>query len=466
MNQLNSMLLPGRTSSCPKYTVVLGLGKTGIACVKFLVKKQVSVCVMDNRLNPPGLAILRQILPQIPYIIGNFDAGQLAQATEIIISPGLSHHEPALAQALARGIPIISEIELFARYVNAPVIAITGSNGKSTVTTLFYEMAKQAGRRAQVGGNLGTPALELLSTPAPDLYILELSSFQLECTYSLNPSAAVVLNISEDHMDRYANLSDYIAAKQRIFQGDGVVIINADDPYVLAMLPPHRKYLSFSLHGEGDFRVCQHRGEWYIVRASNHALMPLLPTKKLKLPGALMHANALAALALGEAVGLPIAAMRDALQNFRGLPHRCVWVANKQGIDWFNDSKGTNVGATIAAICGFSEPGQIILIAGGDGKGADFVPLRGVVAQHCRACVLIGRDARLIANVLARVVPVHYAQTLFDAVAQAAVLGKQGDAVLLSPACASFDMFRNYEHRGQIFEEAVRLLPPSLQRKE
>lgn len=210
---------------------------------------------MDTRLNPPGLAILRQILPQIPCVVGHFDAEQLAQATEIIISPGLSHQEPALAQAF-RGISCLSEIELFARYVNAPVIAITGSNGKSTVTTLFYEMTKQAGWRAQVGGNLSTPALELLSTPAPDLYILELSSFQLECTYSLNPSAAVVLNISEDHMDRYANLSDYIAAKQRIFQGDGVVIINADDPYVLAMLPPHREYLSFSLHGEGGIFEC------------------------------------------------------------------------------------------------------------------------------------------------------------------------------------------------------------------
>jgi UDP-N-acetylmuramoylalanine--D-glutamate ligase len=446
---------------------------------------------MDNRPTPPGLTILQQTLPQVPYITGRFDAKQLAQAAEIIISPGLSRQEPALAQALARGVPIISEIELFARYVNAPVVAITGSNGKSTVTTLLGEMAKQAGWRAQVGGNLGTPALELLSTPAPNLYILELSSFQLESTYSLNPSAAVVLNISEDHRDRYAKLSEYIAAKQRIYQGDGVVVINADDPFVFAMLPPYRQHLSFSLHhNRGDYRVSQIRGEWYLVRANTNselrpilrllsfvkrivsvltgqiihkssnpnALTPLLPIKTMNLQGSMMRANTLAALALGEAVGLPISAMLEAAQAFQGLPHRCTWVANKQAIDWFNDSKGTNVGATIAAIESLEKPGQVILIAGGDGKGADFAPLAEVVAQHCRACVLIGRDAPLIADVLANIVPVHYAQTMFDAVAQAAVLGNPCDAVLLSPACASFDMFNNYEHRGQVFEEAVQLI--------
>lgn len=439
--------------------VVMGMGKTGLACVHFLVKHGYSVRVMDNRPTPPGLATLQQLLPPVPYLIGHFDAEQLAQAAFIIISPGLSRQEPALAQAEAAGVPIISEIELFAGYVNAPVVAITGSNGKSTVTTLLGEMAKQAGLHVPVGGNLGTPALELLCSPAPDWYVLELSSFQLECTQSLNPKAAVVLNISEDHQDRYANLAEYIAAKQRIYQGDGCVVINADDSNVVAMLPPQRDYLSFSLHDhQGDFRVCHHDGELYLARADSRSgeWTPLLSTKAMKLPGSIMRANALAALALGEAMGLPRSAMLDALKTFIGLPHRCAWVANKHGIDFFNDSKGTNVGATIAAIVGLEKPGKIILIAGGEGKGADFEPLADVVAQHCRAVILIGRDAPLIAKVLADTVPIHYAKTMDEAVAQAAALASSGEAVLLSPACASFDMFNNYEHRGLVFEEMVR----------
>ncbi len=438
-------------------TIVMGMGKTGLACINFLMKNHISVRVMDNRSKPPGLTTLKQTFPEIPYIIGHFDMAQLAQAAEIVISPGLSVQEPALAQAKAAGVPIISEIELFARYVNAPVVAITGSNGKSTVTTLLGEMAKQAGWRAQVGGNLGTPALDLLCTPAPDLYILELSSFQLESTFSLNPKAAVVLNISEDHMDRYANLVEYMAAKQQIYQGDGTAIINADDPHVITMRPPQRQYLSFSLRdNQGDFRICQCHGEWYFVRAHNSAFTPLLPTKKMRLQGAIMRSNALAALALAEAVGLPQSSILNALQTFQGLPHRCAWVTNRQGVDWYNDSKGTNVGATIAAIQGLEKPGHIILIAGGDGKGADFAPLTKVVAQHCRACVLIGQDAPLIGDVLMG--SVHYAQSMEDAVAQAAALATPGDAVLLSPACASFDWFTNYEHRGQVFEAAVKQL--------
>jgi len=433
----------------------MGMGKTGMACVDFLVKHHKPVRVMDNRLTPPGLTTLKQTFPNVPYITGYFDSAQLAQAAEIIISPGLSRQEPALVQALANGVPIISEIELFARYVNAPLVAITGSNGKSTVTTLLGEMAKQAGWRVQVGGNLGTPALELLCTPAPDLYILELSSFQLESTYSLNPKAAVVLNISEDHQDRYANIKEYITTKEKIYQGEGKIIINADDPHVVAMLPPHRQHLTFSLYNHrGDYRICSHHDELYLTRANNHSFTPLLPIKKMRLNGTIMQANALAALALGEAVGLSQSAMLDALQTFRGLSHRCAWVANQQGIDFFNDSKGTNVGATIAAISSLDR--QIILIAGGDGKGADFTPLTKVVAQHCRAVVLIGRDAPLIAEVLT--VAVHYANSMEDAVTQAASLAEPGDAVLLSPACASFDMFNHYEHRGQVFEEVVRQL--------
>lgn len=442
-----------------EYTVIMGMGKTGTACAQFLTRKKVKVVVMDNRVKPPGLNTLQQNLPEINCLTGRFDAEQLAQATEIIISPGISQREPALALAQASGIPIISEIELFARYVNAPVVAITGSNGKSTVTTLVGEMAKQAGWQVQVGGNLGTPAIELLSDPAPDLYVLELSSFQLETTYSLNPKAAVVLNISEDHMDRYQQLEEYIFAKQRIYRGDGVVVINADDPRVVALLPPNRQSLSFSLQAQqGDFRVAQHEGELYLVRVQETVVTPLLPTKAVKLPGSMMRANILAALALGEAVGLPLLPRLEAIQSFAGLPHRCVWVAHKQGIDWYNDSKGTNVGATIAAIQNLDKLGHVILIAGGEGKGADFTPLAAAVSQHCRACVLIGRDAPLIAAVLGESVPVYHAQNMAAAVIQAATLASPGDAVLLSPACASFDMFNNYEHRGQVFETAVHQL--------
>lgn len=442
-----------------RYTIVMGMGKTGVACANFLSRRQIPVMVMDNRPTPPGLATLRQTLPEISCLTGRFDAEQLAQAAEIVISPGLSLREPALALAQATGVPIISEIELFARYVNAPVVAITGSNGKSTVTTLVGEMAKQAGWRVQVGGNLGLPAVELLCDPAPDLYVLELSSFQLETTYSLNPKAAVVLNISEDHMDRYANLAEYIAAKKLIFQGNGKVIINADDPQVVAMQPIDRQALSFSLrHDRGDFRVCQHQQETYLARTNQTSFIPLLPIKNMRLPGAMMRANALAALALGEAVGLPMSAMLVAVQEFRGLPHRCAWVAKQQGVDWYNDSKGTNVGATIAAIQGLEKPGQIVLIAGGEGKGANFTPLAEVVAQHCRATVLIGRDAPLVADALTETVPIYQANTMEAAVTQAATLANPGDAVLLSPACASFDMFKNYEHRGQVFEEAVKQL--------
>ncbi len=436
----------------------MGLGKTGIACVRFLVKQGLAVCVMDSRPNPPGFSTLLQEFPQVAYTVGSFNTEQLLNADEIIISPGISLQESALAQALAAGVPVVSEIELFARSVNAPVIAITGSNGKSTVTTLVGNMAAQAGWSVKIGGNLGTPALDLLCTPAPQLYVLELSSFQLETTYSLNPKAAVVLNISEDHMDRYNSLAEYAAVKQRIYQGEGTVIINADDPYVVAMLPPHRHHLSFSLRCDrSSFSVCQRRGELYLARVIDHSFDLLLPVNAMRLQSAIMRANVLAALALGEAVNIPMSAMLDAIQDFHGLPHRCAWVGRIGEIDWFNDSKGTNVGASIAAIQGLEKPGQIVLIAGGQGKGADFAPFAEVVIEHCRACVLIGQDAPLIEAALDNHLPLSHAHNMQEAVLQAAAFANPGDAVLLSPACASLDMFNNYEHRGQVFTEAVEL---------
>lgn len=434
------------------YIVVLGMGKTGLACTRFLWQQGKQVYVMDNRENPPNLTELQQQFPDLPHNVGYFDAEILAAASSIVISPGLSLREPALERAQAKNIPIISEIELFARAANAPIVAITGSNGKSTVTTLVGEMAQQAGWKVQVGGNLGTPALELLCEPAPDLYVLELSSFQLETTFSLQAAAAVVLNISEDHLDRHDGLADYIAIKQRVYHNAKTAVMNADE----AMQSNAPQRLSFSLKANaGDFHVITENGEQYLARKEQI----LIPVNTLKLQGAIMRANVLAALALGEAVGIPMPAMLKAAQEFRGLPHRCVWVGNKAGADWFNDSKGTNIGASIAAIQGLERPKQIILIAGGEGKGADFTQLAPIAKEHLRACVLIGRDAPIIADALAGIVPLFHADSLEAAVQQCADLAHTGDAVLLSPACASFDMFTGYDQRGKVFTAAVEALP-------
>jgi len=435
------------------YTVILGMGKTGVACVRFLTQRGKSVCIMDESNAPSGLDTLKKEFPHSQQITGKFDATILADANEIVISPGISIQTPALTQAKSKNITIISEVELFAREANAPVIAITGSNGKSTVTTLVGEMAEKSGLRVQVGGNLGTPALDLLCTPAPDLYVLELSSFQLETTYSLNPKAAVVLNLSQDHLDRYDSFADYVAAKQRVYRGNGVMVINNDDSGVVAMAQENREKITFGLQN-GDFRTMTHQGALYLA----HGNTPLLPVSRLKIQGKIMVSNALAALALGEAAGLPIDKMLIALENFTGLAHRCAWVAKIGGVDWFDDSKGTNVGATIAAIEGLEKPKKIILIAGGEGKGMDFSPLSAVAAQQLKACVLIGRDAPIIEKALQSVVPVHFARTMAEAVEKSAFLAESGDAVLLSPACASFDMFQGYAHRGQVFVECVNRL--------
>ncbi|MEK7990552.1 MAG: UDP-N-acetylmuramoyl-L-alanine--D-glutamate ligase [Thiotrichaceae bacterium] len=446
----------------PIYTVVMGMGQTGMACTRFLLQKRIPVCIMDNREAPPQLETLQQLDANIPYITGQFDADILAHAKEIVISPGLSIREPSLQAAIQAKIPIISEIEIFARYVDAPVVAITGSNGKSTVTTLLAEMAEEAGWDVRVGGNLGISALDLITRQRPDIYILELSSFQLETTYSLKPKAAVVLNISEDHMDRYNRFADYIATKQKIYQNCEHVIVNVDDPVVVSMLKPKQAHLSFSLHcSRGTFSICPHQGQSYFSRHhKSNFPTPLLPVKTAKLQGRIMQANMLAALALGEAIEIPMTAMLDALQTFKGLPHRCQWVAQYQAVDWFNDSKGTNVGATIAAIQGLERSGQIILIAGGEGKGADFKPLAIMAEQHLKACILIGRDATLIQKAFKKHsnIPIRFADSMETAISEAGQLAQSGDAVLLSPACASFDMFKGYEHRGQSFIDAVQQL--------
>jgi len=435
-----------------RLTVVIGLGKTGLACARYLHAAGVPVAVTDSRANPPELEAARRELPGVELRLGGFDEALLAAADEVVISPGVSLNEPAFAAALARGVPFVSEIELFARAAKSPVIAITGSNGKSTVTTLVGLMAERAGLDVGVGGNLGTPALELLRQPEPDLYVLELSSFQLETTESLRPLAAVVLNISADHMDRYSSLEDYAAAKERIYRRAEVAVVNADDPMVMAMALNPNAMVTFSVAGaqsEG-FGVVERDGVQWIARNGQ----TLAAAAEVRIPGRHNLANALAALALGEAAGLPLHAMAEVLREFPGLPHRTQWVGAADGITWYDDSKGTNVGATLAAVQGMSSP--VVLIAGGDGKGQDFSPLRAALRDKARAVVLIGRDAPLIEQSLAGVVPTVRASDMDDAVRQCRALAQAGDVVLLSPACASFDMFKGYSHRGDVFREAVR----------
>jgi UDP-N-acetylmuramoylalanine--D-glutamate ligase len=434
-------------------TLVVGLGKSGLSAVRALVGLNANLVVVDSRLEPPGLGELRRDFTGVPVHLGGFPAGPFAAASRLIVSPGVSVDVPAIAMARERGVPVWGDIELFARLARAPVAAITGSNGKSTVTTMLGAMAARAGVTAAVGGNLGTPALDLLARrPAPELFVLELSSFQLETTSSLDARVAAVLNISADHMDRYAKLDDYAEAKRRIFRGRGSMVINADDFRVVAMARPDREILRFTLAepADGEFGLRRRDGRVWLA----YGLDCWIAGAELRVSGAHNLANALAALAMGHCLGLDRDSMIAALREFRGLPHRGEQVAEQAGVRWINDSKGTNVGATLATLNGAA--GRLVLIAGGDGKGQDFSSLRPPVATKARAVVLIGRDAPVVAAALNGVVPVHFAGDMEEAVAIAARLAHPGDDVLLSPACASFDMFRDYEARGEAFRAAVR----------
>jgi UDP-N-acetylmuramoylalanine--D-glutamate ligase len=417
------------------------------------------VAITDSREAPPGLPRLREELPDAALFLGGFRREVFEASDELIVSPGVALAEPLIQAAIQRGVSVLGDIELFAQAAQAPVIAVTGSNGKSTVVSLLGEMARCAGLRAAVGGNLGEPVLELLD-PEAELYVLELSSFQLETTYSLHPAAAVVLNVSPDHMDRYADVEAYAEAKARIYAGAQVGVINRDDPRVAAMSDRAATQLGFSAGAPqgDDYGIEERDGGAWLMRGKR----PLLPADRLLLKGGHNLANALAALALGEVAGLPMEAMLQGLRQFRGLAHRSEWVAERAGVAWYNDSKGTNVGASIAALRGLQAvhgAGKALLIAGGDCKGADFSALAPVVAQTCRAVVLIGRDAPVLHSALAQVADIRRAESLREAVEICARLARSGDFVLLSPACASFDMFKGFEHRGEVFMEQVRGLP-------
>jgi UDP-N-acetylmuramoylalanine--D-glutamate ligase len=389
-----------------------------------------------------------QQMPDTPVFTGGFDEDAFKVATHLIVSPGVSLNEQAIMKAIANGAKIVSDIDLFACSVEAPIVAISGSNGKSTVTTMLGEMAKAAGVKVAVGGNLGTPALDLLASNA-QLYVLELSSFQLERTSVLNAAAATVLNVSADHLDRHADMAEYAREKQRVFRGDGVMVINIDDPVVCAMQDDSKKTLTFSINKKADFHLAYKDGAEYLM----HDEACLMPLAELPLEGRHNAANALAALALGVAVGLNEQAMCDALRKFKGLSHRMQRVAEIRGVTWVNDSKATNIGACVAALQGYAR--KVILIAGGDAKGADMNELAPSIKEKAKSVVLMGKDAGLIKQALDGCVPVYPADTMVQAVQIAAGLADAGDSVLLSPACASLDQYKNYQDRGEKFTKAV-----------
>jgi len=434
-------------------TLIVGLGKTGLSCVRYLSGQGREIAVADSRLQPPGLDELKAGWPDVPVYLGEFDEELFAGFNELIVSPGISIAEPAIAGAAARGARIRGDIDLFADAADAPIIAITGSNGKTTVTTLVGEMARAAGRNVQVGGNIGTPALDLLDQGA-DLYVLELSSFQLETTEELGALAATVLNVSDDHMDRYPDKMAYFQAKQRIYRGCKNAIVNLDDALSTPMARDTLRFLCFGfnrVNPETFSTRDDDQGTWITWGLDN-----LLLASELQLMGRHNISNVMAALALGHAAGLAMEPMLEVARSFRGLPHRCEFVRNLNGVDYINDSKGTNVGATVAAIESLvPDSGKVILIAGGDGKGADFQPLAEPVAACCRALVLIGRDAGKISEAVGVSVPQYRATSLQEAVSLARQAAEPGDRVLLSPACASFDMFRDYNDRGEQFRALV-----------
>lgn len=459
-----------------KLVLILGLGETGLACARWCVRSGARVRVADTRAAPPYLDDLRRRAASADFFAGEFNAALLDGIDLLVTSPGLPGDLPLLREAALRGIPLIGEIELFARALREmpaprPVLAITGTNGKTTTTALTGHLLRSTGKSVGVAGNISPAALTALTDYAeqgalPQAWVLELSSFQLETTTTLNPAAAAVLNISDDHLDRYADLAAYAAVKARIFQGDGVQVLNRQDARVRSMAIAGRRVVSFGLDappGAEDFGLRLRDGVSWLVQGERF----LLPQAELPISGLHNAANAMAALALCVSLGHDVVNLLPALRSFRGLSHRVEKIAEIDGVTWYDDSKGTNVGATVAALEGIggematsdkSNP-KIVLIAGGDGKGQDFSPLKTPVAQYARAVVLIGRDAPVISRALADAgVPLVAAGGMADAVRQARALAQRQDAVLLSPACASFDMFRDYQHRAEVFIAAVRAL--------
>jgi len=428
--------------------VIIGLGLTGLSCVDFFLAQGVTPRVMDTRVSPPGLD---KLPGQVERHLGGINGDWLLAADLIVASPGVALAHPILSEAVEAGIEIVGDIELFCREAQAPIVAITGSNGKSTVTTLVGEMAKAAGWQVGVGGNIGLPALSLLQSPA-QLYVLELSSFQLETTHSLKAAAATILNVSEDHMDRYPlGMQQYRAAKLRVYENARICVVNADDALTMPVRGADTRCVSFGVDF-GDYHLNKQQGSiWLRVKGEK-----VLNTAEMKMVGQHNYTNALAALALADAVGLPRASSLAALTHFNGLAHRFQLVQEHQGVRWINDSKATNVGSTEAALNGLQVEGTLWLLMGGDGKSADFTPLIPWLQGDNVRLYCFGRDGDALAALRPEIAV--RTETMRQAMEQIAPQVKSGDMVLLSPACASLDQFRNFEQRGEQFAQLAKEL--------
>ena len=430
-----------------KKVTVVGLGKTGLSCVSFLLQQEANVCVMDTRKNPPGL---NQLDKSITVYTGGLELEALLNTDLIVLSPGLSLKTPAIQQAIQTGVEVVGDIELFCRMADKPIVAITGSNGKSTVTELITAMGEVAGLSVGMGGNIGIPALSLLNQ-GHDIYVLELSSFQLETTYSLQATAATVLNISEDHLNRYDSLEDYRQAKLKIYKNCQVAVVNADDPLTKANkedLATVQKMVSFGV-ANGNYHLQKENDKTYLIANG----IKVLDCADMQLTGQHNYLNALAAIALAQAVDISMIGIQQALKTFSGLAHRFQLVQQKNGVTWINDSKATNVGSTIAALTGLEVKGNLHLLLGGDGKGADFSELYPLLNQPNIFCYCFGQDGKELASLSQQSV---YIPTMEEAVNILKNKLNEGDVVLLSPACASLDQFKSFEERGEIFTQLAK----------
>lgn len=438
--------------------VVIGVGLTGQACLRYLLERGESVIAMDTRASLPQFDALELEYLNIPFVLGDIADSQLLQADQIIVSPGFPLEHPSLLKAKELGIPIIGDIELFARAVDVPIVAITGSNGKSTVTTLVAYLLQALGKRVGLGGNIGVPALDLLKQDKPDIYVLELSSFQLESTFSLHPFVASILNITPDHLDRHHTFEQYVAAKKRIYNQAQHVVCNLDDPLTLS--ETHQPiYFTTQTPTAGCWGLIKDKSRTYLAYEDNI----IMDCAELKLAGSHNYANVLAALAmvdccLDKAIShkkIDKASLQKGLEIFTGLSHRCERVVHHNDIHWINDSKGTNIGATKAAITGLTQEKNIILIAGGDAKGADLTDLLPTLKQYVKCVFLYGKDAEQLNIIWTQAVSCHLVDNLQSAVEHASEQAKKGDVVLLSPACSSLDQFQNFEERGHCFTQYV-----------
>ncbi|MDJ0907792.1 MAG: UDP-N-acetylmuramoyl-L-alanine--D-glutamate ligase [Woeseiaceae bacterium] len=429
--------------------LVVGLGATGLSIARYLRRSDIDAAFFDTRAEPPGIDEVRELYPDADVMLG--DLRMPSGIGRVIASPGIPDTHPLLAGARKTRLEIISDIELFAREANAPYIAVTGSNGKSTVTTLLYHFCRAAGLDVRAGGNLGQPALDLLEGDAPDIYVLELSSFQLHRTHQLPADVSVLLNVSPDHLDWHSSESEYRETKYRIYREAKSAVVNRADPTAAERTRHLDTVLSFGMDEplDGHYGLRVDDGMTYLARGETL----LMSTEELALIGRHNQANALAAMAAGELAGIDVNSMLEVLCEFPGLEHRMQFVARSGSVDYVNDSKATNVGAAVASID--SIEGSLVLVAGGDGKGGDFAELGAALENKLRAAVLIGKDAQAIADALDTVMPVYFATDMNDAVEQASRYAEAGDTVLLAPACASLDQYRNYEERGDAFAKAV-----------